>query len=177
MPSGTIARLLIDKGFRVHPRRGRHVEHFFHRSSVRQRSVRAMLREGQRVEFTPEAVGEGAARRRSSPAREASPVGSLSSAGRGLHRSQSRCPSALGRHVSLAHGHAPCSGQCLCLRQPTVSLAPVDFSGGSERGPVALPVFKIGRSPLTRGGWVRLPGASANLRLLQLISKYLVRFG
>jgi hypothetical protein len=35
---------------------------------------------------------------------------------------------------------------------------------GSERGPVALPVFKIGRSPLTRGGWVRLPGASANLR-------------
>ena len=34
---------------------------------------------------------------------------------------------------------------------------------GSERGPVALPVFKIGRSPLTRGGWVRLPGASANL--------------
>ena len=34
-------------------------------------------------------------------------------------------------------------------------------SYGSERGPVALPVFKIGRSPLTRGGWVRLPGASA----------------
>ncbi len=32
---------------------------------------------------------------------------------------------------------------------------------GSERGPVALPVFKIGRSLLTRGGWVRLPGASA----------------
>ena len=26
---------------------------------------------------------------------------------------------------------------------------------------MALPVFKIGRSPLTRGGWVRLPGASA----------------
>ena len=35
---------------------------------------------------------------------------------------------------------------------------------GSERGPVALPVFKIGRSPFIRGGWVRLPGASANLR-------------
>src|SRR5437763_11909741 len=32
---------------------------------------------------------------------------------------------------------------------------------GSERGPVALPVFKIGRAPRTRGGWVRLPGASA----------------
>ena len=32
---------------------------------------------------------------------------------------------------------------------------------GSERGPVALPVFKTGRPPLTRGGWVRLPGASA----------------
>ena len=26
---------------------------------------------------------------------------------------------------------------------------------------MVLPVFKIGRSPLTRGGWVRLPGASA----------------
>ena len=26
---------------------------------------------------------------------------------------------------------------------------------------MALPVFKIGRPPLTRGGWVRLPGASA----------------
>src|SRR5256885_12120365 len=35
---------------------------------------------------------------------------------------------------------------------------------GSERGPVALPVFKIGRSPFARGGWVRLPGASASLR-------------
>ena len=35
------------------------------------------------------------------------------------------------------------------------------FQPGSERGPVALPVFKIGRSPPTRGGWVRLPGASA----------------
>ena len=32
---------------------------------------------------------------------------------------------------------------------------------GSERGPVALPVFKTGRSPRERGGWVRLPGASA----------------
>ena len=28
---------------------------------------------------------------------------------------------------------------------------------------MALPVFKIGRSPLARGGWVRLPGASAKL--------------
>jgi hypothetical protein len=34
---------------------------------------------------------------------------------------------------------------------------------GSEWGPVALPVFKIGRSPLTRGGSVRLRGASAIL--------------
>jgi len=39
---------------------------------------------------------------------------------------------------------------------------------GSERGPVALPVFKIGRSPLTRGGWVRLPGASASLTTLRI---------
>ena len=35
---------------------------------------------------------------------------------------------------------------------------------GSERGPVALPVFKIGCSPFIRGGSVRLRGASANLR-------------
>ena len=34
---------------------------------------------------------------------------------------------------------------------------------GSERGPVALPVFKIGCSPFIRGGSVRLRGASANL--------------
>src|SRR5207245_1379170 len=32
---------------------------------------------------------------------------------------------------------------------------------GSERGPVALPVFKIGCSPFIRGGSVRLRGASA----------------
>ena len=36
---------------------------------------------------------------------------------------------------------------------------------GSERGPVALPVFKIGRFPFTREGWVRLPGASAISRI------------
>ena len=30
---------------------------------------------------------------------------------------------------------------------------------------MALPVFKIGRSPPTRGGWVRLPGASANFSM------------
>jgi len=34
---------------------------------------------------------------------------------------------------------------------------------GSERGPVALPVFKIGCSPFIRGGSVRLRGASATL--------------
>src|SRR5262249_45429835 len=33
-------------------------------------------------------------------------------------------------------------------------------------------VFKIGRSPLTRGGWVRLPGASANLRPLAFRSGF-----
>jgi hypothetical protein len=34
---------------------------------------------------------------------------------------------------------------------------------GSDRGPVALPVFKIGCCLLTVAGWVRLPGASASL--------------
>ena len=57
MPTGTIARLLIDKGFGfIRDESG--VEHFFHRSSVRQ-TVFELLREGQRVEFTPEDSGKG----------------------------------------------------------------------------------------------------------------------
>src|SRR5437762_5448273 len=47
-------------------------------------------------------------------------------------------------------GHSICDS----TRQSTTSI-------GSEPGPVALPVFKIGCSPLTRGGSVRLRGASA----------------
>ena len=47
MPTGTIARLLIDKGF-----------DFFHRSAVRQ-AVFELLREGQRVEFTAEESTKG----------------------------------------------------------------------------------------------------------------------
>ena len=47
MPSGTIARLLIDKGFGfIRDESG--IEHFFHRSSVRG-AVFELLREGQRV--------------------------------------------------------------------------------------------------------------------------------
>src|SRR3954469_18076217 len=52
MPTGTIARLLIDKGFGFIRDEGG-IEHFFHRSSVRG-AVFELLREGQRVEFTPE---------------------------------------------------------------------------------------------------------------------------
>ena len=51
MPQGTIARLLIDKGFGFIRDEGG-IEHFFHRSSVRG-AVFELLREGQRVEFTP----------------------------------------------------------------------------------------------------------------------------
>jgi cold shock CspA family protein len=58
MPSGTIARLLIDKGFGfIRDESG--VEHFFHRSSVR---GAANFSEGQRVEFT-QGSGKGRARR------------------------------------------------------------------------------------------------------------------
>ena len=57
MPEGTIARLLMDKGFGF-IRDDRGIEHFFHRSSVRN-AVFEMLREGQRVEFTPEDTGKG----------------------------------------------------------------------------------------------------------------------
>ena len=57
MPTGTIARLLIDKGFGfIRDESG--IQHFFHRSSVRG-AVFELLREGQRVEFTPEESGKG----------------------------------------------------------------------------------------------------------------------
>ena len=57
MPNGTIARLLIDKGFGfIRDESG--VEHFFHRSAVRQ-TVFELLREGQRVEFMVEESPKG----------------------------------------------------------------------------------------------------------------------
>ena len=57
MPTGTIARLLIDKGFGfIRDENG--LEHFFHRSSVHG-AVFELLREGQRVEFTPEDSQKG----------------------------------------------------------------------------------------------------------------------
>jgi len=57
MPSGTIARLLIDKGFGfIRDESG--VEHFFHRSAVRG-AVFELLREGQRVEFAQEESPKG----------------------------------------------------------------------------------------------------------------------
>ena len=57
VPTGTIARLLIDKGFGFIRDEGG-IEHFFHRSSVRG-AVFELLREGQRVEFTPEESQKG----------------------------------------------------------------------------------------------------------------------
>ena len=57
MPTGTIARLLIDKGFGFIRDEGG-MEHFFHRSAVRG-AVFELLREGQRVEFTPEESAKG----------------------------------------------------------------------------------------------------------------------
>jgi CspA family cold shock protein len=57
MPSGTISRLLTDKGF-GYVRDESGVEHFFHRSTVRG-AVFELLREGQRVEFTPEESPKG----------------------------------------------------------------------------------------------------------------------
>ncbi len=57
MPTGTIARLLIDKGFGfIRDETG--IEHFFHRSAVRG-AVFELLREGQRVEFTQEESQKG----------------------------------------------------------------------------------------------------------------------
>ncbi len=57
MASGTIVRLLIDKGFGfISDDVG--VEHFFHQSGV-QDAVFASLREGQHVEFTVEESTKG----------------------------------------------------------------------------------------------------------------------
>jgi len=57
MSTGTIARLLIDKGFGfIRDESG--VEHFFHRSAVRG-AVFELLREGQRVEFSSEDSPKG----------------------------------------------------------------------------------------------------------------------
>ena len=57
MPTGTIARLLIDKGFGfIRDESG--LEHFFHRSSV-QGAVFELLREGQRVDFIIEESQKG----------------------------------------------------------------------------------------------------------------------
>jgi CspA family cold shock protein len=57
MPTGTIARLLIDKGFGfIRDESG--LEHFFHRSSVRV-AVFELLREGQRVDFVIEESQKG----------------------------------------------------------------------------------------------------------------------
>ncbi len=57
MPNGTIARLLIDKGFGfIRDEAG--LEHFFHRSAIRG-AVFELLREGQRVEFTIEDSPKG----------------------------------------------------------------------------------------------------------------------
>src|SRR6476619_771646 len=57
MATGTIARLLIDKGFGFIRDEGG-TEHFFHRSAVRSQ-VFELLSEGQRVEFTAEDSAKG----------------------------------------------------------------------------------------------------------------------
>ena len=57
MASGTIVRLLIDKGFGFISDEGG-VEHFFHQSAV-QAAAFESLREGQRVEFTVEESTKG----------------------------------------------------------------------------------------------------------------------
>ena len=57
MPSGTIVRLMTDKGFGFLSDEGG-VEHFFHQSGV-QGAVFESLREGQRVEFSVEESTKG----------------------------------------------------------------------------------------------------------------------
>ena len=54
---GEIVRIIVDKGFGF-IRADDGVEHFFHRNAVRS-AVFELLREGQRVQFTPEASAKG----------------------------------------------------------------------------------------------------------------------
>ena len=57
MATGTIARLLIDKGFGFIRDEGG-TEHILHRSAVRDAEIE-LLREGQRVDFQPEESTKG----------------------------------------------------------------------------------------------------------------------
>ena len=72
MPTGTIARLLIDKGFGFIRDEGG-IEHFFHRSSVRG-AVFELLREGSARRVHPGRLREGSARRRRPPDRRLDPT-------------------------------------------------------------------------------------------------------
>ena len=72
MPTGTIARLLIDKGFGFIRDEGG-IEHFFHRSAVRG-AVFELLREGQRVDFTAEESTKGPRAGESSTDRRLTPL-------------------------------------------------------------------------------------------------------
>ena len=65
--------------------------------------------------------------------------------------------------ICVPPARTSCSRTCRTRTRSLMRSARYNLCG-SERGPVALPVFKIGRSPQSRGGWVRLPGASAILR-------------
>ena len=168
MPTGTIARLLIDKGFGFIRDEGG-IEHFFHRSAVRG-AVFELLREGQRVEFTPEESAKGPragdiADSKASPVRSPRPGAARSRRGAGP-APQRPGPWRPGRRgVSFPHDRSP--EVRLAVRGGRV---PAGGFGGrirsSERGPVALPVFKTGRSPLCGGAGFdsqALPPAFANL--------------
>jgi len=52
MPTGTIRRLFVTKGFGfIRDEQG--TDHFFHMSAIRGGSLFSALKEGQRVEFVP----------------------------------------------------------------------------------------------------------------------------
>ena len=90
MPTGTIARLLIDKGFGFIRDEGG-IEHFFHRSAVRQ-AVFELLREGQRVEFTAEESTQGSPRRGRSTDRRLESAVARPLGGRGDHSAHHPTP-------------------------------------------------------------------------------------
>ena len=166
MPTGTIARLLIDKGFGFIRDEGG-IEHFFHRSAVRG-AVFELLREGQRVEFTPEESAKGPRAGDSSADRRLAPViprpGIPRAAGRRALDSATAGPDGPVTAASAPRISHP--RKCASPSKPVVCrpAASVVESVRKRTGPGGPPGLQNRSLPALRGGWVRLPGASASLR-------------
>ena len=128
MPSGTIARLLIDKGFGfIRDESG--VEHFFHRSAVRGRGLLGAAARRTTRRVLDRRITQGS-------------------------ESRGMCDTpALPTLFELQlPQNGPLGVSPLLSPRPVFPLLRLRYAcAGSQRGPVALPVFKTGRFPRQRG--------------------------